>query len=113
MDQSAPANSINNAAYFFDQGEAEGFRYVRDSRYDAERALHYTYFDIWVEGVRYQEEHVQRAYTLEEIRWIIEKSPLKIEAALDGFSEEAATNATERIHWIVRKEEGRGKREEV
>lgn len=103
VDQSTPTNSINNAEYFFDEGEAEGFRYVRNSRYDAGSALHYTDFDIWVEGVRYREEHVQRAWTMQEIRLILEKSPLRIEVAIDGFEDGDATSASERIHWVLRK----------
>src|SRR5690606_14300189 len=44
VDQSTPANSINNEALFADEGEAEDFSYVRRSHYDREARLHTTEF---------------------------------------------------------------------
>lgn len=103
IDQSTPANSINNAAYFGDEGSAEGFAYVRRSRYEAERALHVTQFELTVEGERFAEEHVQRAYSLGDVRDLIAASPLAEEAAYDGFSTDPASGETERVHWVLRK----------
>lgn len=102
VDQSTPANSLNNAAYFADEGEAEGFAYVRRSHYDPASRLHTTAFDLTVEGETYAEEHVQRAYTRAEIGSRAAASPLAVAAAYDGFTFEPATDASERIHWVLR-----------
>lgn len=103
LDQSTPANSLNNEDYFSDEGEVDAFSYVRRSRYDREARLHTTEFYLTVEGKTYHERHVQRAYTLDEMRAVIEASPLTVAAAFDGFSFEPATEATERIHWVLRR----------
>jgi SAM-dependent methyltransferase len=102
FDQSTPANSLNNADYFADQGEVDEFAYVRRSRYDAEARLHITEFDLTVEGETYHEQHVQRAYTLDEIRDVVASSPFELEGCFDGFSFEVATGEAERIHWVLR-----------
>jgi SAM-dependent methyltransferase len=105
LDQSTPANSINNKPYFTDEGEADAFAYVRRSHYDREARIHTTEFDLTVQGETYHERHVQRAYTLGEIRALIAASPLEEAAAFDGFSFEPATEETERVHWVLRRPE--------
>ena len=102
LDQSTPANSINNEAFFSDEGQAEDFSYVRRSSYDRETNLHVTEFDLAVEGERFVEHHVQRAYELDEIRTLIEASPLAVEAVYDGFSLDPAGDDAERLHWVLR-----------
>ena len=103
FDQSTPANSANNEAFFEDQGSAEGFSYVRHSRYDAERRLHTTSFELTVAGQLFQEEHVQRAYDLGEVRALFGTTDFEELAAYDGFSTAPATDASERIHWVLRR----------
>ena len=102
VDQSTPANSLNNETYFEDEGEADDFAYVRRSRYDRAARLHTTEFDLTVEGETYTEQHVQRAYTRDEIGDLVEASPLDAVAAYDGFTFDPATDDTERIHWVLR-----------
>ncbi|MEM9999175.1 MAG: class I SAM-dependent methyltransferase [Bacteroidota bacterium] len=101
VDQSTPANSLNNADYFHDEGGADAFAYVRTSAYDAEARLHTNAFRLTVQGETYEETHVQRAYTLVEMRALIAASPLREVAAYDGFSDDPATAETERIHWVL------------
>lgn len=103
LDQSTPTNSVNNAEYFGDEGEAEAFSYVRRSEYDPVTRLHTTEFDMTVEGETYTEQHVQRAYTLAEIEALVAASPLEAVAAYDGFTTDPATEASERIHWVLRR----------
>lgn len=103
FDQSTPANSLNNAAHFEDKGREQGFSYVRNSRYDPNTRLHTTVFKL-IEGPRrYKEEHVQRAYELSQIRALIQEMPFEEVGAFDGFSTKPATEATERVHWLVRR----------
>ncbi len=101
VDQSTPANSVNNEAYFADEGEADRFAYTRRSRYDANTHLHTTEFDLTIDGATYAEQHVQRAYTRQEIEALAAASPLAVVAAYDGFTTDPATDASERIHWVL------------
>lgn len=103
VDQSTPANSINNEAFFADEGEAEGFSFVRRSHYDREARLHTNEFELTVEGATYTERHVQRAYTRQEVAALVAASPLRPLGAYDGFSLDPATDASERVHWVLQR----------
>ncbi len=103
VDQSTPVNSLNNEAYFEDEGEADRFAYVRRSHYDPERRLHTTEFDLTIDGRTYAEQHVQRAYARAEIAALIAASPLTAVAAYDGFTTASASDDSERIHWVLQK----------
>ncbi|MFK7847842.1 MAG: class I SAM-dependent methyltransferase [Rhodothermales bacterium] len=105
FDQSTPANSINNEEFFRDEGEMDGFSYVRGSDYNRDTQLHTTTFEIKTGGKTFFEKHVQRAYAKEEIEEIVLKSGFEILHAFDGFSSENASESSERIHWVVRKPE--------
>ncbi|MEM6648315.1 MAG: class I SAM-dependent methyltransferase, partial [Bacteroidota bacterium] len=102
FDQCTPANSINNADFFGDEGEAEGVTYVRKSHYDVETMLHTTAFDITVGDAVFSETHVERAYTLGEMKALIDDSPFRLVAHYDGFSQDPADDEAERIHWLLR-----------
>lgn len=103
FDQSTPANSINNERYFEDQDEIEGFAWLRRSRFDPATRLHTTSFDISYAGDVYHEEHVQRAYSLQEIEPVILETGFVVLAAFRDFSMRKASESAERIHWIVRR----------
>ena len=103
FDVSTPANSENNAAYFEDRGEESEFSYVRTSRYDRDRRLHVTRFELTVSGTSSVEEHVQRAYAMEEIEALVAETGWEEAHAYDGFSTAPATGRTERIHWVLKK----------
>lgn len=103
VDQSTPANSVNNEAFFADEGEAEGFSFVRRSHYDRASRLHTNEFELTVEGATYTERHVQRAYTRQEVEALVAASPLSVLAAYDGFSLDPATDDSERVHWVLQR----------
>ncbi len=102
FDQSTPANSENNEALFEDEAEAEGFAYRRASHYDRATRLHTTTFEIDVQGTPFREEHVQRAYEMDEIKLLI-PAGFALAGAYDGFEDAPATSHSERIHWVVQK----------
>ena len=105
VDQSTPANSVNHADGFDDAGETEAFRYVRASRYDEGAGLHTTTFYLTTpDGRTATETHVQRAYTLAEVRRSAARAGLAVVAAYDGFSDEPADETAERVHWVFRAE---------
>ena len=103
LDQSTPANSVNHADGFDDAGETDAFGYVRTSRYDPETRLHTTTFRLTGEGRETVETHVQRAYTMAEVRPLIEAAGLTVEAAYDGFETDPADESAERVHWVLRR----------
>ncbi len=105
FDQSTPMNSLAHEADFDDAGETDAFRYVRRSHYDPKRRLHTTIFELEVDGQVYRERHLERAYTLAEIRTLLLEEGFRIEAAYDNFSLRPATARSERIHWVVRRPE--------
>jgi SAM-dependent methyltransferase len=105
FDQSTPANSINNQAFFDDAGEAEAFSYVRRSSYDPDRQLHMTEFDLVIQNQTYYEKHIQRAYRMAEIETLILESPFDLVRVYDSFSDEPATDASERLHWVLRRKQ--------
>ena len=51
---------------------------------------------------KYQESHFQKAYTLREIRGLIEKAGLKFVAAYDAYTKKAPMHTSERITVIAR-----------
>ena len=103
VDQSTPVNSINNEAFFEDEGDADGFTYVRRSRYDAASRLHRTTFDLTIGDHIFFEEHVQRAYSLQEMRGLVRESGFREVAAYDGLTTFPATERSERIHWVLQR----------
>lgn len=105
FDQSTPSNSLRNEKYFEDRGEEGDFRYERRSRYDAQSRLHTTTLDLFVRGEQFREEHVQRAYEIDEIRALLQEAGFDILAFYDGFSLDEAGEGSERVHWVVRKGE--------
>jgi ubiquinone/menaquinone biosynthesis C-methylase UbiE len=103
VDQSTPSNSVNNEALFEDRDQVDDFSYVRRSRYDAATRLHRTTLQIQVGERRFTEEHLQRAYELDEIRSLIDEAGFHVEACYDGFSTLPADDASERAHWVLRR----------
>ena len=101
VDQSTPANSENHADGFDDEGVTDRFAFRRTSRYDAATRLHTTTFEIQTpDGEQHVEQHVQRAYALDEIRHLAAEAGLATVAVYDDFELEPATDATERAHWV-------------
>ena len=51
---------------------------------------------------KYQESHFQKAYTLREMRGLLEKAGLKFVAAYDAYTKKAPMYTSERITVIAR-----------
>ncbi|HUF10126.1 MAG TPA: class I SAM-dependent methyltransferase [Rhodothermales bacterium] len=101
FDQTTPANSINNLAYFDDRWESDDASYVRSSHYDVDRHLHTTRFDVRIGGKRAHEVHFQRAYDLAEMELMLKLSSFRVDGCLDAFSLAPATDQSERIQWVL------------
>ena len=103
FDQSTPHNSINNAEFFEDEGEEDGFEYRRTSHFDQDSSIHTTSFDIRTPAGQFHEEHRQRAWTRAQVASLLNEHPLEIVASFDGFSLDPAHDESERVHWVLRK----------
>ena len=104
VDQSTPANSVNHADGFDDAGDTDAFAYVRSSRYDADARLHTTEFRLTTpDGRTTVETHRQRAYTMAEVGAAARAAGLEADAAYAEFTTEPADDATERVHWVLRR----------
>jgi SAM-dependent methyltransferase len=103
IDQSTPANSEERSDGFVDEGGRADFSYVRESRYDPDTRRHETLFTLTVDGESRTERHVQRAYTCEEVRSLIEASPLRAAGAYDAFTTDPAHDRSYRVHWVLRR----------
>ena len=103
VDQSTPANSEERNDDFVDEGGRADFSYVRESTYDPDTRRHETVFTLTADGMSRTERHVQRAYTQDEVRALIEDGPLTVEAAYDEFTTDPAHAGSYRVHWVLRR----------
>lgn len=81
--------------------------YVWENYYDEEEKINEYYLNFFVKNSdgtydRTQEEHYERAYSLDEIKRFIEKSGMKFEAAYDAFTFEPVREDSERIYVVAR-----------
>jgi SAM-dependent methyltransferase len=102
FDQSTPTNSLNNQNFFEDAGANDIGSFVRQSHYDVDTRLHHTHFDIALPAGTYHEHHVQRAYSIAEVRSLVRESEWTILGVLDGFTHDPASESSERVHWILK-----------
>jgi len=81
--------------------------YIWENYYDGEARINEYYLNLFVKNSggtydRTEEEHYERAYSLEEIKKFIEKSGMRFEAAYDAFTFEPARPDSERVYVVAR-----------
>ena len=81
--------------------------YIWENYYDEEERINEYYLNFFMKNEtgtydRTQEEHLERAYSLDEIKRFIEKSGMKFEAAYDAFTFEPVKENSERIYVVAR-----------
>ena len=81
--------------------------YIWENYYDEEERINEYYLNFFVKnsGGTYdktQEEHYERAYSLDEIKKFIKNSGMKFEAAYDAFTFEPVRDDSERIYVVAR-----------
>ena len=81
----------------------ENVGYTRRSRFDSGKNIQYTEFDIFLSDKTYQEYHMQRIYSKDELLEISEKENFEVVATFDEFSFNQANKHSERIHFVCRK----------
>ena len=81
--------------------------YIWENYYDEEERINEYYLNFFMKNEtgtydRAQEEHFERAYSLDEIIRFIENSGMKFEAAYDAFTFEPVKENSERIYVVAR-----------
>ncbi|MEA4972300.1 MAG: class I SAM-dependent methyltransferase [Candidatus Metalachnospira sp.] len=81
--------------------------YIWENYYDEDEQINEYYLNFFVKNCkgsydRTDEEHYERAYSLDTIKSLIEQSGLKFEAAYDAFTFEPVKNDSERIYVVAR-----------
>ena len=92
--------------------DREDVSFIWYNEYDEEEHLNYIDLSVFVQEEgdifrKYQEQHVQRGYSLEEMKKLIAESGLVYLAAYDDYTKKPATDESERIVFVVR-EQGKG-----
>ncbi len=100
-------NSELNFSNYYETKKEKDFAYTRWSHFDHKTQIQYTEFQIKFrgDGTLYHEVHRQRIYHTETFFHLIEKTEWKLVFALDGFSFEPPSHNSNRIHFVLRKQE--------
>lgn len=109
FDFTTPGHSSKYAEMMNDQGVTpDNYRFVRISRYLESEGVHYNEFTIEKLSddkqhviERKNEVHVQKTYTLNEIREVVKSCGFEILAEYDGLELEPANEQSDRITMVI------------
>ncbi|MBN2091902.1 class I SAM-dependent methyltransferase [candidate division KSB1 bacterium] len=98
-------NSIKYFKNYYDYEQTTQFRVARKSYYIEEERIHGNDFKIQFRNDRtiYYEFHRQKIYLIKEIEASIPQDLFEIVAVLDGFTENRGSEASERVHFLLKK----------
>jgi ubiquinone/menaquinone biosynthesis C-methylase UbiE len=107
FDFSTPKNSIEAVQHLNEiEGDYHDLRYYRTSSFDPKQNIHTNSFEIidrkLSDNQTWIEVHQQRAYELDQIKKLLNKSPLKPLAFYDAFSFNEARSTSTRITVVAR-----------
>jgi ubiquinone/menaquinone biosynthesis C-methylase UbiE len=114
FDVTTEANSKKHFHHAIDYGELEGCTYFRESHFDRESRLQGNDFVFFVEGKgasnagenrwsKIKESHQQRIYKLDKLKSLAKQAGFKVEGLLEGFTFRPGREASERVHFVLRK----------
>lgn len=90
--------------------------YIWDNIFDEESGINNYLLTLFIKNdlgeecfTRFEEEHIQRAYSLEEIEECLEEAGMEFVTAFDAFTREPARADSERIYVIARETFQQGK----
>ncbi len=98
-------NSIKYFKNYYDQERTPQFRTSRKSYYIEEERVHANDFKIQFRNNQtiFYEFHRQKIYLIKEIEDSIPRDLFEIVAVLDGFTENRGSEASERVHFLLKK----------
>lgn len=105
---------LKTRKYFSEIGETtiaedrEECSFIWENYFDEETNINEYYLSVFVRGDdgrydKYEEEHFQRGYTLQEVRQAVEMSGLKIENIFEAFSDNEGNEENDRVYVVARK----------
>lgn len=105
---------LKTRKYFSDIGETtiaedrEDCSFIWENYFDKETNINEYYLSVFVRGNdgrydKYEEEHFQRGYTLDEVKKAVEMSGLKIENIYEAFSDNEGNEENVRVYVVARK----------
>lgn len=105
---------LKTRKYFSDIGETtiaedrEDCSFIWENYFDKETNINEYYLSVFVRGNdgrydKYEEEHFQRGYTLDEVKKAVEMSGLKIENIYEAFSDNEGNEENDRVYVVARK----------
>jgi SAM-dependent methyltransferase len=111
FDVTTETNSKKHFHHAVDYGELEGCTYFRESHFDREALLQGNDFIFFLEGrgggegrwSKFKESHQQRIYKLSKVKSLAKAAGFKVEAQLEGFTFRPGREASERVHFVLRK----------
>ena len=104
---------LKTRKYFSDIGETtiaedrEECSFIWENYFDEETNINEYYLSVFVRGEdgrydKYEEEHFQRGYTLDEVKKAVEAAGLKMERIYEAFSEREGSEENDRVYVVVR-----------
>lgn len=99
-------NSFINFRGFFDEGEIDGWYFLRKSNYSPKTHIHTNDFVVYPRSNpsgQFQEHHEQFIYSVSQIQSAVKKAGLKLEAKYDDISLRSAKLHSLRVHFLTRK----------
>ncbi|MCM1273234.1 MAG: class I SAM-dependent methyltransferase [Clostridium sp.] len=89
--------------------DREDISFIWDNYYDTDADINELALSLFIRETdddtlfrKYEELHLQRGYTLDEITKLVQKSGLELICSYDAFTHNPATNDSERIYVIAR-----------
>lgn len=94
-------------AHFSERNRGNGWEALRRSWYDRRERCQHTEFNIYYfqEKKIFKEHHLQSIYRLDEVVEAIHRSGLKLIGRFDGFTLNPGSEASDRVHFVLRQEE--------
>ena len=92
--------------------------FIWENMYDADEMINEYYLTIYMEDNngkydRFEEIHYQKAYTVEKVKELIEKSGMEFVTAMEAFTENNVNSNSERMYVVAREiQKGRRKNHE-
>lgn len=108
FDITTESNSRKHFHQAVDYGELKGCTYFRESSYDGDSRLQINDFIFFVEGPeecwrKVKESHQQRIYKIDRLKTLARKSGYAVEGVFEGFTMREGREASERVHFVLKK----------
>lgn len=105
---------LKTKKYFSDIGETiiaedrEDCSFIWENYFDEDTNMNTYYLSVFVRGDddrydKYEEEHFQRGYTLDEVTKAVEMAGLKLEKIYEAFTDNKGSEENDRVYVVVKK----------